>query len=140
MLWSVYWHVQQTKTVEGFPGHVSCCGGRINMCRPDGSCWFGVGGATLGLLIVCGPRLMVMCFGVGPNGTTHDAFCSGVHHVMLLLHITVGLRAMDFGCVDVTVPMNDDGRRHWVCHDHSPRCYHRYYTRFPRDWAMCSLS
>ena len=57
MLWSVYWHVQQTKTVEGFPGHVSCCGGRINMCRPDGSCWFGVGGATLGLLIVCGPRL-----------------------------------------------------------------------------------
>ena len=61
MLWSVYWHVQQTKRVEGFPGHVSCCGGRINMCRPDGSCWFGVGGATLGLLIVCGPRLMVMC-------------------------------------------------------------------------------
>ena len=137
MLWSVYWHVQQTKTVEGFPGHVSCCGGRINMCRPDGSCWFG---ATLGLLIVCGPRLMVMCFGVGPNGTTHDAFCLGCHHVMLLLHITVGLRAMDFGRVDVTVPMNDDGRRHWVCHDHSPRCYHRYYTRFPRDWAMCSLS
>ena len=35
MLWSVYWHVQQTKTVEGFPGHVSCvvCRvGRINMC------------------------------------------------------------------------------------------------------------
>ena len=32
MLWSVYWHVQQTKTVEGFPGHVSCRGGRINMC------------------------------------------------------------------------------------------------------------
>ena len=115
MLWSVYWHVQQNKSVEGFPGHVSCCGGRINMCRPDGSCWFGVGGATLGLLIVCGPRLMVMCFGVGPNGTTHDAFCSGVHHLMLLLHITAGLRAMDFGRVDVTVPMNDDGQRHCGC-------------------------
>ena len=67
MLWSVYWHVQQTKTVEGFPGHVSCCGGRINMCRPDGSCWFGVGGATLGLLIVCGPRLMVMWLWRGPQ-------------------------------------------------------------------------
>ena len=98
MLWSVYWHVQQTKAVEGFPGHVSCCGGQINMCRPDGSCWFGVGGATLGLLIVCGPRLSWWCaFGVDPNGTTHDAFCSAVHPVMLLLHITVGLRnAMDF--------------------------------------------
>ena len=32
MLRSVYWHVQQTKTVEGFPGHVSCCVGRIDMC------------------------------------------------------------------------------------------------------------
>ena len=31
-----------------------------------------------------------------PNGTTHDAFWSGVHHLMLLLHITaVGIRAMD---------------------------------------------
>ena len=32
MLWSVYWHGQQTKTAEGFPDHVSCCGGRINVC------------------------------------------------------------------------------------------------------------
>ena len=32
MLWSVYWHVQQTKTVEGFTGHGSCCWGRINRC------------------------------------------------------------------------------------------------------------
>ena len=39
------------------------------------------------------------------------AFCSGVHHVMSLLHITAGLRAMDFGRVDVTVPMNDDDPR-----------------------------
>ena len=23
-----------------------------------------------------------VCFGVGPNGTTHDAFCSAVHHLM----------------------------------------------------------
>ena len=36
-------------------------GANQHMCRPDGSCWFGVGGATLGLLIVCGPRLSWWC-------------------------------------------------------------------------------
>ena len=84
MLWSVYWHGQQTKTVEGFLPRpcIVLRGANQHVCRPDGRCWFGVGGATLGFIIVCGPRLMVICFGVGPNGTTHDAFCSAVHHVM----------------------------------------------------------
>ena len=31
MVWSVYWRVQQTQTVEGFLGNVTCCGGRINI-------------------------------------------------------------------------------------------------------------
>ena len=77
---------------------VSCGGGRINMC----AVLTVVGGSVLAVLHLvcssCAPPASHgdVCFGVGPNGTTHDAFCSAVHHVMLLLHITVGLRAMDF--------------------------------------------
>ena len=99
MLRSVYWHGQQTKTGEGFPGHVSCSGaGRINVC----AVLTVVVGSVLAVLHLvcssCAPPASHgdVCFGVGPNGTTHDAFCSGIHHVMLFLHITVGLRAMDF--------------------------------------------
>ena len=57
-----------------------------------------------------------VCFGVGPNCTTHDAFCSAVHHLMCCFStLRSAFGQWTFGRVGGTFPMNDDDRRHCGC-------------------------